>query len=164
MFRMTTLGTEEAAFTSLGLSVPHAVMDGQAVSELLEAWGKVYSGQSLPRRVGELHPNLVSLLGPAEDGEETKTAVTPESQFRYGIFDSLKYIWDVWNVSSKGVDEQYLHIPQALITSIRDEARELQMTTNESPVSSMDVFCALMMKASYLIFSQTLLSIRGTYC
>jgi hypothetical protein len=166
--------------TALGLSIPHIIVDGQGAFALIKEWGQRYQDSAsvvtvsdLPARreadmpaikgvtihsiveVPDRNPDLHALLETASTGTQVERDDADRlvaSGYQTSSMDALRYIFDTAQLTVKGVEEQYIHIPSLILERIRDEARRLQGDVKVGlPVSKMDVFGAIMLKVCLAI-------------
>lgn len=149
-FRVTRLGGPEDGHTLLSMSIPHFITDAMGAGGLIEAWGRLYRGETVPTRTENPHPDLVKALDAVPVGDRggaIKDDERPGLGLRTGIVDFLSYARDLWRWSSRGCEERYVHFPRRLLERYRDEARFLLTEADKGlPVSCHDVFCAMMLK------------------
>ena len=150
-FRATRLGRQGDGHTLLCMVVPHVIMDAVGAADIIETWGRLYRGETVPTRTENPHPDLMKLLDsiPNRGDEEIKEDERPGQGIRFGILNVLSFMKDYRNLAPKGIEERYIHFPRILLEKYRDNARaQLAGEDTDLFVSRLDIFCAMMMKVS----------------
>lgn len=149
-FRVTTLGGRDDGHTLLTMLIPHVITDAMGAGGLVETWGRLYSGEKVPTRTGNPHPDLLEILDAVPAGDSTariKDDEWPGRGFKTGIIDVLSYARSTWSLASRGFEERYIHFPRRLLEKYRDEARGRLEPGLQGPIVSIhDVLCAMMLK------------------
>jgi hypothetical protein len=148
-FRVTLLGKKGTGHTLLAVIVPHIITDAAGLGGIIESWGRLYRGETVPTRTVDPHPDLMKLLDSALDNrhDKIKEDERPSRGFSYGLLGVISFFRSAMKFTANGIEERYIHFPRTILEKYRNEAREQLPKDHQGlPVSRFDIFCAMMIK------------------